>query len=245
VNVTTLIVDDEPVARAGLRAMLRSIEWLTVVGEAADGPAAVRAIDAVRPELVLLDVQMPGMLGTEVLQQVKHQPYVVFTTAYVEHAVDAFELGAVDYLLKPFGPTRLAGAMERVRSAIGEPAAHSTLERVGAALGHGPISRLFVRSGGALVPVAVDGVTWFAADGDYVVAHTKTSTHLVHLPLARLEARLDPKRFLRIHRAHIINLDFLRKFRRGVRGELVAEMMDDTRLPVSRARARELRHLAV
>lgn len=93
--------------------------------------------------------------------------------------------------------------------------------------------------------IFADGVTWFAADGDYVVAHTKTSTHLVHLPLARLESRLDPKRFLRIHRAHIINLDCLRKFRRGVRGELVAEMMDDTRLPVSRARALELRHLAV
>jgi len=144
-KVTTLIVDDEPVARAGLREMLRAIEWVTVVGEASNGPAALETIDRLKPELVLLDVQMPGMLGTDVLAQLKHQPYVVFTTAYVEHAVDAFELGAIDYILKPFGSARLGTAMERVRAALGEPAAHSALERLGGALGHGPISRLLVR----------------------------------------------------------------------------------------------------
>jgi two-component system, LytTR family, response regulator len=244
-NVSTLIVDDEPVARAGLRTMLRAIPWLTVVGEAADGLAAVDAIDRLRPELVLLDVQMPGMLGTEVLQRVKHQPYVVFTTAYVEHAIDAFELGAVDYLLKPFGPVRLIAAMERVRAALGEPAPHPALERLGTALGHGPISRLFVRSGSALVPLAIDRVAWFAADGDYVIAHADRSRHMLHLSLARLESRLDSQRFLRIHRAHVINLDFVRVFRRGPRGQLVAEMTDGTKLPVSRTRAQQLRHLAV
>jgi len=244
-KVTTLIVDDEPVARAGLRDMLRAIEWVTVVGEASNGPAALETIDRLKPELVLLDVQMPGMLGTDVLAQLKHQPYVVFTTAYVEHAVDAFELGAIDYILKPFGSARLGTAMERVRAALGEPAAHSALERLGGALGHGPISRLFVRSGGALVPLAVDRIAWFAADGDYVVAHAERSRHLLHLSLARLELRLDAKRFLRIHRAHVINLDFVRAFRRGPRGQLVAEMLDGARLPVSRSRAQQLRHLAI
>jgi two-component system LytT family response regulator len=245
VKVTTVIVDDEPVARAGLREMLRTVEWVTIVGEASNGPAAAEMIDRLKPELVLLDVQMPGMLGTTVLTQLKHQPYVVFTTAYVEHAVDAFELGAIDYILKPFGPARLSAAMERVRAALGEPAAHSALERLGGALGHGPISRLFVRSGGALVPLAVDRVAWFAADGDYVTAHVERSRHLLHLSLARLEMRLDTARFLRIHRAHVINLDFVRAFRRGLRGQLVAEMLDGTRLPVSRSRAQQLRHLAV
>ena len=244
-KVTTLITDDEPVARAGLRAMLGAVEWVSVVGEAADGPAAVEAINRLRPELVLLDVQMPGLLGTDVLRQVRHQPYVVFTTAYAEHAVSAFELGALDYLLKPFGPARLAAAMERVRAALGEPAAHPALERLGAAIGRGPISRLFVRSGLALVPLAVERVAWFAADGDYVVAHAERSRHLLHLSLARLEARLDPRRFLRIHRAHLVNLDHVRAFRRGERGQLVAEMADGTRLPVSRTRAQELRHLGV
>lgn len=244
-KVTTLIVDDEPVARAGLREMLRAIEWVEVIGEAANGPAAVESIDRLKPELVLLDVQMPGMLGTDVLARIAHQPYVVFTTAYVEHAVDAFELGAIDYILKPFGPQRLGIAMERVRAALGEPASHSALERLGVALGHGPISRLFVRSGGALVPLSVDRVAWFAADGDYVVAHADRSRHLLHLSLARLEQRLDAKRFLRIHRAHVVNLDFVRAFRRDARGHLVAEMHDGARLPVSRSRAQQLRHLAV
>lgn len=244
-KVTAMIVDDEPVARAGLREMLHAIDWVTVIGEAADGPAAAEAIDRLRPELVLLDVQMPGMQGTAVLARLKHQPYVVFTTAYVEHAVDAFELGAIDYILKPFGPARLGAAMERVRAAIGEPATHSTLERLGGALGHGPITRLFVRSGGALVPLSVDRVASFTADGDYVVASVDRTRHLLHLSLARLELRLDPKRFVRIHRAHVVNLDFVRAFRRGARGQLVAEMSDGARLPVSRSRAQELRHLAV
>lgn len=244
-KVTTLIVDDEPVARAGLRAMLGAIAWVDVVGEAADGLAAVEAINRLRPELVLLDVQMPGLLGTDVLGELTHQPYVVFTTAFAEHAVSAFELGALDYILKPFGPTRLAAAMERVRSVIGEPAAHPSLERLGAAFGQGPISRLFVRSGGSLLPLSVDRVSWFAADGDYVVAHAERARHLLHLSLARLEARLDSKRFLRIHRTHIVNLDHVKTFKRGLRGQLVAEMTDGTRLSVSRARAQELRSLGV
>lgn len=243
-KVTTLITDDEPVARAGLRAMLLAFDWVSIVGEAADGRAATLAIDQLRPELVFLDIQMPGLLGTDVMREVKHQPYVVFTTAYAEHAVAAFELGAVDYILKPFGPARLTAAMERVRASIGEPAAHSALERLGASLGHGPISRLFVRSGAALVPLAVERVAWFTADGDYVMVHAEHARHLLHLSLSRLESRLDPRRFLRIHRAHIVNLDHVKTFRRGLRGQLVAEMQDGTRLPVSRSRAQELRSLS-
>jgi len=245
VKVTTLIVDDEPVARAGLGEMLRAIEWVTVIGEASDGAAAVEAIDRLAPELVMLDVQMPGLTGTDVLARIRHQPYVVFTTAYIEHAVDAFELGAIDYILKPFGAARLGVAMERVRAALGEPATHPALERLGGALGHGPISRLFVRSGASLLPLAVDRVAWFTADGDYVVAHAEKARYMLHLSLARLELRLDPKRFLRIHRTHVVNLDFVRAFRRVDRGQLAAEMMDGTRLPVSRSRAQQLRHLAV
>jgi two-component system LytT family response regulator len=170
---------------------------------------------------------------------------VVFTTAYADHAVTAFELGALDYILKPFGAARLAAAMERVRAALGEPVAHPALERIGAAFGQGPISRLFVRSGATLVPLAVHGVSWFAADGDYVVAHAERARHLLHLSLTRLESRLDPARFLRIHRTHIVNLDHVKAFRRGPRGQLVAEMADGTRLAVSRARAQELRSQGV
>jgi two-component system, LytTR family, response regulator len=243
VKVATFVVDDEPVARAGLRAMLRAFDWVDVVGEAADGESAVTGIHALRPELVFLDVQMPGLLGTDVLRRLERPPFVIFTTAFSEHAVSAFELGAVDYLLKPFGPTRLAAAMERVRAALGEPASADPLERLSGALAGGPISRLFVRVGGTLVPLPVERVSWFEADGDYVVAHAGSARHLLHLSLARLEARLDPRRFSRVHRAHIVNLDHVRAFKRDDRGNLEAELADGARVPVSRARAQEIRTL--
>ncbi len=242
-NVTAVIADDEPVARSGLRDMLGAFDWVTVVGEAANGPAAVDAVNTLKPELLFLDIQMPGLLGTDVLRRATHHPFVVFTTAYAQHAVTAFELGALDYLLKPFGPVRFGAAMERVRGAIGETDTHTPLSRLAEALNTGPMSRLFVRSGGALIPVAVDQIAWFEADGDYVVAHTGRSRHMLHLSLNRLESRLDAKRFARIHRTHIVNLDHVKAFRRSGKGRLEAEMLDGTRLAVSRNRAQELRLL--
>lgn len=240
-KVTTFVADDEPVARAGLHAMLGAFGWVEVVGEAADGESAVRAIRTLQPELVFLDVQMPGLLGTDVLRRLERQPFVVFTTAFSEHAVTAFELGAVDYLLKPFGPSRLEAAMERVRSALGEPATVDAVERLSGTLGAGPIGRLFVRIAGTLVPLAVERVSWFEADGDYVIAHAGTTRHVLHLALSRLEARLDPRRFTRVHRAHIVNLDHVKAFRTDAGGNLEAELLDGMRVPVSRARAQELR----
>ena len=247
-KVTAFIADDERVARAGLREMLRAFDqWVQVVGEAADGESAVRGIRALQPELVFLDVQMPGMLGTDVFRHIEHRPFVMFTTAYDEHAVAAFELGAVDYLLKPFGLARLTAAMDRVRSSIGEPVSTDAVERLRGALAGGPITRLFVRVGGAIVPLAVERVSRFEADGDYVIAHAiahaGTSRHMLHLALSRLEQRLDAQKFTRVHRAHIVNLDHVRAFRPDDRGGLEAELMDGTRVPVSRARAQELRKL--
>jgi two-component system, LytTR family, response regulator len=243
VKVRTLVVDDEPVARAGLRAMLAAFDWVDVLGEAADGEAAVESINRLRPELVFLDVQMPGLTGIDVLSRLERQPFVIFTTAYSQHAVSAFELGAVDYLLKPFGPARLAEAMERVRGGLGEPIGAGALERLSGALGHGPITRLFVKVGGALVPLLVDRISRLEADGDYVIAHAEGRRHVLHLALGRLEARLDPRRFARVHRAHIVNLDHVRAFRPDARGNLEAELADGSRVPVSRSRAQELRSL--
>jgi two-component system LytT family response regulator len=242
-RITTFVADDEPVARAGLRGMLSAFDWITVVGEAADGETAVRQIDALRPELVFLDVQMPGLLGTDVLRRLTWRPYVIFTTAFSEHAVSAFELGAVDYLLKPFGPARLAAAMQRVQSAIGEPAPVDAVERLSGTLGGGPINRLFVRIGGTLVPLPVERVSRFEADGDYVVAHAGPARHLLHLPLSRLEERLDATRFVRVHRAHLVNLEQVKAFKPDVRGNLEAVMQDGARVPVSRTRAKDIRSL--
>lgn len=244
-KVRTLVVDDEPLARTGLRAMLTAFDWVEVVGEAADGEAAVEAIGRLEPELVFLDVQMPGLSGTDVLRRIERQPFVIFTTAFSQHAVNAFELGAVDYLLKPFGPARLAAAMERIRAAIGEPIGVSALERLSGALATGPISRLFVRTGGNLVPLPVAEVAWFEADGDYVTAHTARTRYALSLSLMRLEERLDAAKFIRIHRAHIVNLDHVRAFKRDTRGNLEAELVGGQRVPVSRARAQDLRSLGL
>ena len=245
-RVTVLIADDEPVARAGLRDLLSGISWLTIVGEAANGPAAVDAINRLKPELVFLDIQMPGLLGTDVLARVTHRPFVVFTTAHAQHAATAFELGALDYLLKPFGEARLSKTLDRVRSALGESGSSaSALDRLQEALGSGPMSRLFVRSGGNVIPITVASVAWFEADGDYVVAHSGRSRHMLHVPLSRLESRLDPKKFVRIHRTHIVNLDHVVAFRPHGKGQLEAELRDGSRLVVSRERAKEIRALGV
>ncbi|MCC6771910.1 MAG: response regulator transcription factor [Gemmatimonadaceae bacterium] len=244
-GVTTLICDDEPIARAGLRQMLASYDWIRVVGEAPHGLAAVEAINHQQPELVFLDIQMPGLLGTEVLARLTHQPFVVFTTAYGEHAVTAFELGAVDYLLKPFGEGRLGAAMERVRAALGEPTAAPSLDRLGEALRSGPMTRLFVRHGSAILPLPVASIAWFEADGDYVVAQRETGRHWVHLSLNRLATRLDPAQFVRIHRTHIVNLDYVVAFRRHGRSGMTAEMRGGVQLAVSRQRAAALRTLGV
>ena len=242
-KVTVLVVDDEPVARAGLKGMLSAFDWIEVIGEAADGQSAVRAIETLKPELVFLDVQMPGLLGTDVLRHTGHRPFVIFTTAYSQHAVTAFELGAVDYLMKPFGPTRLARAVERVRGAIGQPSSVDAIERLSGALGGGPVTRLFVRIGNAIVPIPVDRVSWLEADGDYVIAHVGGSRYPLHLSLSSLVARLDPARFAQVHRAHAVNLDHVLAFKRDPRGNLEAELKDGTHVPVSRARAQELRSL--
>lgn len=242
-KVTALIADDEPVARAGLRDLLADVDWISCVGETANGPATVAAIDELRPELVFLDVQMPGLTGLEVLERIRHRPHVVFTTAFGHHAVSAFELGALDYLLKPFGADRLRLALERVQAALGEPNPEASFDRLREALRQGPMSRIFVRSGAAVIPIAVGTVTWFEARGDYVAAHVGSSRYLLHLALNRLEERLDPERFVRIHRTHIVNLDQVVAFRRVGKARLEAELRDGTRLPVSRARSQDLRDL--
>ncbi len=244
--VTALIADDEPVARAGLRHLLRGLPWLHCIGEAADGPAALAEIQRLKPELVFLDIQMPGLLGTEVLRRLAESgtpPLVIFTTAHAEHAITAFELGALDYLLKPFGAERLNATLERVRAALGEPVPPA-LERLAELLGRGPLTRLFVRSGAAIVPVAVDEVSHFEAVGDYVAVHVGGAEHLLHLALARLEERLDPQRWVRIHRGCIVSLNAVARFRRLANGQLSAELKDGRALMVSRSRSQVLRGLA-
>jgi two-component system LytT family response regulator len=242
--VRVLVADDEPVARAGLRHLLHDIDWIQCVGEAADGPAVIAAVQALQPDVVLLDIQMPGYSGIDVLRQLPPPvPRIVFCTAHAEHAVTAFELGALDYLLKPFGAARLATAFARIRASLGEPLPPA-LDRYGEMLSNGPMRRLFVRSGRSIQPLAVADVHRFEAVGDYVTAHTSGGEHLLHLALNRLEARLDPQQFARIHRTHIVNLDHVTRFRRELDGRLTAVLGNGAELPVSKSKAQVLRELA-
>jgi two-component system LytT family response regulator len=239
--VTAFIADDEPIAREALRSMLADISWITCVGDAANGIAAVDGVNRLRPDLLFLDIEMPGLSGLDVLRRLEHQPLVLFTTAYAQHAVTAFELGALDYLLKPFAADRLATALDRVRATLGEPMP-PTGDRLAEAMGRGPMTRLFVRSGASIVPVPIDAIVRFEAWGDYVTAFTARSRHVLHLSLNRLEERLDPARFVRVHRTHIVNLAHVVAFRRQDKA-LVAEMTDGARVAVNRTTARVFREL--
>lgn len=244
--VTALIVDDEPLARTKLREMLAGEDWLTCIGEAADGESAVVAIDGQRPDLVFLDVEMPGFSGLQVLERCHHRPAVIFTTAFDRYAVAAFELEALDYLLKPFGRDRLQAAVRRARNAMAQENA-STIERAQRAFQPGiePLARIFVRDRGRIVPIALGDVQRLEAQDDYVQLVVGSRRHLVHLAMNDFERRLDPSRFVRVHRAHIVNLDYVAAFRRLADSRLEVEMQDGTRIVASRERSKALRGRAV
>ena len=202
----TVIVEDEPLARRALRDLVVADPDLELLGEASDGLEAVDIIDRLRPALVFLDVHMPELSGLEVLERIRARPAIVFTTAYDEHAVTAFELGATDYLLKPFGAARFQTAVARVKEAVGRLA--WDLDRMRESLAPDrPLTRLFARQGKRLVPILLDRVIRFEGSGDYVEVHIPGRSLLVSVTLSELERRLDPDRFVRIHRSHIINLD--------------------------------------
>jgi two-component system LytT family response regulator len=251
VILRALIVEDEPLARRHLRELAAGVPWLSCVGEVADGASAVRAIDELRPDLVFLDIRMPELTGLEVLERTRHEPAVIFTTAFDQHAVAAFELGALDYLLKPFGRDRFLAAIDRARRALairaddGED--ESTRNRARAALGatQVPVERVFVRDRGRIVPIPVREIERLEAEDDYVAVYARGRRFLVYLPLGEFERRLDPERFLRIHRSHVVNLDYVTALVPFDAARLQVEMRDGTRLMASRARSRELRHLAI
>jgi two-component system, LytTR family, response regulator len=252
-TVRALLVEDEPLARRQLRELADGVPWLSCVGEAADGTTAVRAIDELQPDLVFLDIQMPELTGLEVLERIEHDPAVIFTTAFDHYAVAAFELGALDYLLKPFGRERFLAAVERARRALGATRSEgtdrdsSTVARARAALGTsaGPVERIFVRDRGRIVPMPVREIERLEAEDDYVAVVTRGRRFLVYLRLADFERRLDPERFLRIHRSHVVNLDFVTALVPYDAARLQVEMRDGTKIMASRARSRELRHLAI
>ncbi len=246
-TLRALIVDDEPLARDRLRRLLEEIGGVTVVGEADSAAAAREACRASAPDLLLLDIQMPGEDGFALLESLDSRPAVIFVTAYDQYAVRAFEENAVDYLLKPFRRDRLADALERVRHDLARPEELSA--RISQLLGalQAPASehleRLTVRVGSRQLILRADEVLWFGAEDKLVFAATEKDRHYVNFTLDQLERRLDPRRFLRVHRSAIANLDWAAALRPGFAGTYRLQLRDAARteVPVSRIRARALR----
>ena len=245
---TVVIVEDEKPARERLRELVGKVEWLEPLGEAVDGAGAVEMIDNLQPDLVFLDIRLPELSGIDVVQKVSHRPLFVFTTAYDEYAVAAFELQAIDYLLKPFGEERFLSAATRARKALREGAdSESAAERVADALtpSQGFLSRIFVRDRGKITPILVREIERLESDDDYVAVHAGGKRYLVYLSLGEFERRLDPAQFLRIHRSHLVNLDFVDHLESFDAGRLRVTMRDGTALMASRVKSKELRHLAI
>jgi two-component system LytT family response regulator len=227
-TLRVLVADDEPLARAGVARLVSATPGCEVVGAVGDGDAAVAAIEGLRPDVVLLDVQMPACDGFEVIRRVgpERMPKVVFVTAYEEFALRAFEVHAIDYVLKPFEDARLRSALLHARhydaAALARLVAHDRIE---------------VRSGSRVVLVPIAEIDWIEGASYYSMLHSGKEAHLVRESLQSLEQRLGPARFVRVHRSAIVQLDRVREFRDGK----LLVLQDGSRVPVSRARRARVR----
>ncbi|MGB2713086.1 MAG: LytTR family DNA-binding domain-containing protein [Vicinamibacterales bacterium] len=242
-SITALIVEDEPLARRRLRELIRDVAWLHCVGEATTGRAAIAAIDELQPDLVFLDVQLPGCSGIDVLTRVRHTPAVIFTTAHDQFAITAFELAALDYLLKPFGRERFARAIERARPLLERQVDSATVDRAREVMTEGTVPRLFVREAGRIVPLRVASIEWLQACDDFVVVHAGGRQFRVNLTLSDLERRLDPRIFVRVHRSHLVNLDHVASWTPYDGSRLQITLRTGRTLMASRQRSRVLREL--
>ncbi|HNX50159.1 MAG TPA: LytTR family DNA-binding domain-containing protein [Thermoanaerobaculaceae bacterium] len=236
-----LLVDDEPLARQKMRLFLADQPDVEIVGECEDGPTAVDDILRLRPDLVFLDVQMPGTDGFAVLDAVRPEylPEVVFVTAHDNYAIKAFEIHALDYLLKPFDRERFLRSLSRARATFadrGDGALGARvvqlLDRLDAPMRH--LTRFVVRMGGRVYFLRAPEVDWLEAEGNYVVLHVGKEKHLIRDTMCRLEARLDPGQFVRVHRSTIVNLERIKELRSTLDGELMIVLEDGCKLAVSR-----------
>jgi len=262
-RIRTLVVDDEPLAREGLLALLSDDPEIEVVAACSDGREALGAMRRLHPALLFLDVQMPEMDGFEVLEALESDeetaPVVVFVTAYDQYALRAFEMHALDYLLKPFDDDRFDKALRRAKTQVRQEQADVLSRRLMAMLetyrgggvpepeaeaeGGSYLTRLAIRSSGRVVFLKTEEIDWIGAADYYVELHAGGKAHLLREPMARLEEKLDPKRFLRIHRSAIINVDRVREVRTSPLGERFVLLTDGTKLKLSRSRRDKLQVL--
>jgi len=243
---TVFIAEDEPLARDVLRDAIYAHERLRLVGEAQDGASALAQIERIRPDVVFMDIQMPEMTGLEVLRRLAFTPAIVFTTAYDQYAVTAFELNAVDYLLKPFTRARFDAAVARLLEAPGQPRDVLDGALVQAAQrAPGRIERILVRDRGRIFPLATNEIAYLKADAKYTAIAARGQTFLVRIGISELEVQLDPGRFIRIHRSTLVNLDFVESMRADDQSQLLITMRDGVVLTANREASKILREMAI
>jgi len=248
--IRAIVVDDEGPARALLREYLSAHPDVEVVGECTNGFEAVKKIGELAPDLLLLDVQMPKLDGFEVLELLDRQPVVIFVTAYDEYALKAFEVHAVDYVLKPVGRERLGGALDRARARLGAaagatatPLASATALAAAARPPGQFVERVLVKEGANVHVIPVERLDWIEAQDDYVAIHSDGKTHLKTQTLADAAAGLDPSRFVRIHRSYVLNVERIARLELYAKDSRVAFLKDGKELPVSRAGYTRLKEL--
>ena len=236
-----MVVDDEAMARERVVSLLRQEQDIELIGECSDGEQAVNAINSQQPDLVFLDVQMPAVDGFRVIEQVgpEKMPAVVFVTAYDEYAVRAFEVHALDYLLKPFGRERFQQTLQHARSHVERRRAGDLGKRLMALVQDikpepQKLDRLVVKSGGRVFFLRTEDIVWIEAAGNYVRLHLGEDSHLFRETMNGIEARLDPQRFVRIHRSRIVNSDRIKELQPWFNGEYVVVLQNGTRLTLSR-----------
>jgi two-component system LytT family response regulator len=239
-----LIVDDEPLARRGISLRLAEFD-VEIVGECFDGVSAVESILELAPDVVFLDIQMPGMDGFDVLRNIpkEHIPEVIFITAYEQHAVRAFEVHALDYLLKPIDDDRFAEAVRRAATSLDANSRIRTAERIIDMLETQKqqyLSRLIVRTGSRLHVVLAEETEWIGSADDYAELHTKGRTHLLRETLSELERRLDPAKFMRIHRSRIVRIDCITELKSIDNREYLVKLSDGSQHRSSRTYADRL-----
>jgi len=240
--ITVGIIDDEPLARQKIRLMIEAAPDFAVVGEAGDGEGAVRLIAGARPQLICLDIRLPGLSGLDVLRLARPRPEVIFTTAFGQHAVTAFELAALDYVLKPFSRERFQLALTRARARLASRESPAPGVRLRDVTEPVYLTRLFVRDRGTIRPLRVSAVHYFESNDDYTSIVVGSDRHDLNIPLGACEARLDPATFKRIHRRFIVNLDHVTAIR-GIEGSrFEVHLRNGAVLESSRSRSRALRN---
>ena len=240
-KIRTVIVDDEPLARERIRSLLENEPDVEIVGECRDGDEAVETVRKETPDLVFLDVQIPERNGFEVIETLgaDRAPVIVFVTAYDQYALQAFEVHAVDYLLKPFDEERFHKALDRAREALRRPRGTEVSERLLSLLKDlkqpaAYLDRLVVKSAGRLFFLRTEEVDWIESAGNYVCLHVGPESHLLRETMNGVEERLDPARFVRIHRTAIVNIDLVKELQPLFHGEYQVVLRDGTQLTLSR-----------